>query len=352
MKLRSLSILLAFGSVSASWLACSSRTCVDDGTCGIVPAGDAGVDAPSIIVPAGCELAKEAKDSPACVDDAVGIFVDGANGSDANAGTKASPAKTIGAALGKLAGKPRVYICEGTYGEHVRVAATASLIGGFECGGWRYTGAKPRVTPEDKGTALDVRAAGAEIEISDMVLEARDATEASESSIAVFVANTSKVSFRRVGITAGVGQKGADATSAAAFSPASAPSGTSGAGPGAGAETKNEACMTSIGGAGGKDGATSGGSGVIAIAPVYPDGNTGAGGTAGPTCNAGGGGSDGAYGVAGAAGVGAATAGVVDPPGWKPADGVSGGAGGNGQGGGGGAQRVAGGTGGAGGHGG
>ena len=77
--------------------------------------GDAGVDAP----PAGCDPRADPKDAPKCVVSDFGVFVDATGGADGNPGTKELPTKTIAAALGKLGGKPRLYLCEGTYPEHV-----------------------------------------------------------------------------------------------------------------------------------------------------------------------------------------------------------------------------------------
>src|SRR5450432_1248299 len=60
------------------------------------------------------------KTNPACVSETFGVSVDGASGNDSNAGTKASPVKTIGHALTILVGsKVRVFVCEGTYPEDV-----------------------------------------------------------------------------------------------------------------------------------------------------------------------------------------------------------------------------------------
>jgi hypothetical protein len=72
-------------------------------------------------------------DSPACVDDGIGVFVNATAGSDSNLGTKAMPFKTIGYAIQKAGAKPRVYICEGTYPSawtrRTAPAARAALAG-------------------------------------------------------------------------------------------------------------------------------------------------------------------------------------------------------------------------------
>ena len=114
-----ISIVGATSFVALLW-ACSSipGVCDDPGSCqddGGAPEGSSSGSEAGIDAPPGCDLTREAKDSPACVDDAVGVFVDGTTGLDTNAGTKLSPVKSIGAALGKLGNKPRVYVCAGTY---------------------------------------------------------------------------------------------------------------------------------------------------------------------------------------------------------------------------------------------
>ena len=97
--------------------------------------GDSG-DSGMVLPPAGCDPAADPKDAPKCVVNEFGVFVDGAGGSDGNVGTKDSPVKTLSAGLGKLSGKARLYICAGTYAEHVKLTSAVSLFGGFACGTW------------------------------------------------------------------------------------------------------------------------------------------------------------------------------------------------------------------------
>lgn len=349
-----LGLFAAAGAVLLAHCSSFPDTCRGD-ACGSSPEGS--TDAPTLDggadvmqPPAGCDPSADPKDAPKCVVSDFGVFVDAAGGSDANAGTKDSPVKTITAALGKLAGKSRVYVCEGTYDEHVKLTSAVSLYAGFACTSWSYSGIKAKLAPSTAGLALEVRGAAAALVVADLDLFAIDATARGESSIAAFVVSSAKVTLRRVAATAGKAQDGLDATAPAAFAPANAPDGTPGAA--GGAQTPNPACATSIGGAGGKDGATNGGAGQVAIAPVFPVGNTGAGGTGGAACGAGGTATNGSYGIAGTPGAGAATSGTLDATGWKGNDGAPGGAGGNGQGGGGGAQIFVGGVGGSGGPGG
>jgi hypothetical protein len=106
--------------------------------------------------PVGCDPAADPKDAPKCVVSEFGVFVDATGGADANPGTKESPVKSIGAALGKLGNKQRVYVCEGTYAEHVKLTSAVSLYGGFACGAWSYSGGKAKIAPADVGYALQV----------------------------------------------------------------------------------------------------------------------------------------------------------------------------------------------------
>jgi hypothetical protein len=325
---------------------CSSLpdTC-QGAACGVAPDGsmsEGGTDSGADVAqpPAGCDPAADPKDAPKCVVSDFGVFVDATTGSDGNAGTQDSPVKSISAALGKLGGKPRVYICEGTYAEHVKITSAVSVYGGFACGSWSYSGTKAKIAPTDKGLALEIRGVSAAVALSDLEVTAKDASEPGESSVAAFVVSATKVTFRRTSLTAGKGVAGTDDTDPGAFAPLNAPDGTAGsAAVNPGGQTPNPLCTTSIGGAGGKDGTPNGAAGVVAVVPVYPVGYTGAGGPGGVSCFAG----DGSYGVAGTPGAGASTLGTLDASGWKGADGAPGGTGGNGQGGGGGGQKVVGG---------
>ncbi|HSO40687.1 MAG TPA: DUF1565 domain-containing protein, partial [Labilithrix sp.] len=103
---------------AALHLHCSSDpvSCDEAHTCGGTDGGgpEGSADAP-VDVPKDCDAAAEPKDAPKCVVSDFGVFVDATSGSNTNPGTKDSPVKSITAALAKLAGKPRVYVCEGSY---------------------------------------------------------------------------------------------------------------------------------------------------------------------------------------------------------------------------------------------
>jgi hypothetical protein len=237
-------------------------------------------------------------------------------------------------------------VCEGTYPERVKLMSATSLFGGFACGSWSHTGAKPKIAPSDKGYALHIEKAGAALIVADLELVAQDATDPGESSIAVFMSESKEVKLRRARATAG---KGAAAAEAAAppsnlFSETLADlDGTTASGA-SGGLIKTCACKTygtTAGGKGGNAGnpAPNGENGTSTPAPASMPPRTGAGGdgytTAVGFCTPGRAGSDGS---ARSGGPGAKSYGVLAASGWAPAIGASGEAGnpGGGAGGGGG----------------
>src|ERR1019366_543478 len=76
-----------------------------------------------------CMITTEPKDTPCLVDETYGVFVS-ASGHDSAAGTKADPIKTITAGITKtLLGPKRVFVCSGTYDEHLVVGASQDGVG-------------------------------------------------------------------------------------------------------------------------------------------------------------------------------------------------------------------------------
>lgn len=344
-------VVLGLAHCSSSPVVCQGAACELDASAIDGPKDD-------VSVPPGCDAEADPKDAPACVVNTFGVFVDAASGSDSNPGTKESPLKTVAAALAKLEGKPRIYVCEGTYREHVKLTSAVSIYGAFACGTWSYSGAKSNITPPDRGIALSIVNAARDVVLSDLEVTAANGTDPGESSLAMLVAKSSKVTLRRLHVSAGTGVSGKNGTSATEFA-SPAPNGKSGnAATTPGEATSNPACQTSIGGAGGASAGNddNGRDGKVSITPVFPTNASGVGGRAvNADCTGGSGGKNGSFGPGGVAGAGASTLGVLTDNGWTPADGADGGKGTDGQGGGGGARlsgMVAGGGGGAGGCGG
>ena len=193
-------------------VACGVGTDCDSGLCaGPIVKPDGGRDGPPAI-PADCILTKSPKESKACVDDSVGIFVD-RNGKTGAAGTMRDPLPSIGAAVTKATSsqRTRVYICDGKYEEVIVLNSPISIYGGFDCS-WTNTGLKPRVSPL-KGVALELRSISDEVVIEDIdVTGLSDANTKGASGIGAVVVD-SKLTLRGVIITAGQGQEGAKGSS-------------------------------------------------------------------------------------------------------------------------------------------
>lgn len=352
----SLSLLLVVGTALVSFTACGTETkgtCEETLSCGgtdgggdVVIGNDGGADV--VQPPDGCDPAADPKDAPKCVVSEFGVFVDATSGADANPGTKDSPVKSITAAVGKLAGKTRIYVCEGTYAEHVKLTSAVSLYGGFACGSWSYSGTKPKVAPADVGYALEIGDATGDVTVADLSFVAANAVDKGQSSIAAFVHKASKVMLIRSALEAGAGKEGTDGaggstgtitavTGGGALNASGYPASGTTAG-----TIKTCTCSsggTSSGAAGGGP-AGAGALGMPSLGGAAP--NDGVGGLASTNCNAAepnGGGNTGAdaANVADAAKVTAL--GVLDATGWKPQAGAAGASGTPGQGGGGGGGR-------------
>jgi hypothetical protein len=331
--------------------ACSTTDCADVGACAgpAAPAQDAG-DAgprvyPEVPPPPGCKPEADAKESPECMVDAYALFVDGVNGLDSNAGTKAAPLRTIPAAMNNdlLAGRPRVYVCADLdYTDEITVAPNVSVFGGFACETFRpILNKATRLAPKAL-TAFRIVDSTKGVVFSDLDIVASDGVAPGDSSIAVFVVS-SVATFRRVKMTAGSGRD-APATDETGTNHGTVSNGQPGNGP-AGGVSPTCTCPLhgkSFGGKGGDTGqkGENGTSEPLATQVAY----NGQGGNGGPTCVAG---SRGPAGAAGEGGRAAAAFGTLSAQGWLPASGTDGmpGQPGGGGGGGGGNTSVGGGSG-------
>ncbi|HSQ67932.1 MAG TPA: hypothetical protein VLM85_32200 [Polyangiaceae bacterium] len=321
---------------------CSGGTCSGADCLSTDGGGDVNVDgAPDsdVVVPPSCDLSADLPASPSCIDDGIGIFVDATSGDDTNPGTRARPVKTIGAAVGIVGAKPRIYVCEGTYAEDVSLTQSnaVSLYGGLACGTWTYSGKLPVV---GKSTlALHIAGAQKPLVLSDLAFQSADATQPGESSIAALVTGSTDITLRRVRLRAGAGHDGAPGVTGSNWTTVaqSDPSirGNSASGGTGGASHTCALCadaVQSTGGMGGNGGllaATSGGDGAPSLQGKAPaDGKGGASG-----CVAG---DDGANASAAIPAPGATTLGKLSANGWLPTGGGGGPNGSPGQGGGGG----------------
>ncbi|MGH7286299.1 MAG: DUF1565 domain-containing protein [Polyangiaceae bacterium] len=309
------------------WLACGSST--------FSSGGDAG----SQNVPPNCDARADPKDSPACVDDSIGLFVS-PSGDDGNTGTKESPVQTIGRAVTKADNQhDRVYVCSGTYAETVKLTGPISIYGGYSCSDWSYAGTAggtgPKVVPSDTGYALDLEGVGAPATIEDLELDAQSGKNPGDSSIAVFISKSSgPITLRRVIAVAGDGSTGADAVVTMNYDGGEFLKGNAGVGDvGGAAHDCTSMCLNGLGSIGGKGGDANspGGNGGPPLPPA-PAGDDGAGGSGG-SCNP----HIGASGAIGDAGApGAAIAGTLAASGWTASVGDTGETGQAAQGGGGG----------------
>ncbi len=319
-----------------------------DGSIGIDTGLDTGVDGSvdtGIDTSPTCDLTVDPKDSLACVDDSVGVFVDSA-ASDANNGNKATPVATIthGLDVAKMRGVGRVYVCEGNYPEDVLITAAndgISIYGGFKCTAWSYSGIKPVIGKTQDPFKMDGLVKPVTIE--DVEVDGKDGDVNTLSSIAMFVNASTNIKLKRVKLVAGKGFLGANGLKGINYKtiPQSDPAIM-------GNNAKNNiggashACMlcvdakNSTGGGGGNAGGGSGKPGTDGLPNLggaFP--NDGKGGL-GDTGNGCGGGDNGSAGGAGSSAASPVVLGTFDPTGWNGTPGLAGTNGGPAQGGGGG----------------
>lgn len=308
-----------------------------------------------------CDTTQDPSTEPCLVTGAYGVFVSPMGSDTTGDGSQAMPYATVGKGLdaAKAAAK-EVFVCAGTYGEHVVIDAAhdgVSVYGGFSCADWSYAKTNvAKIAPHDPGPALRVDTLSKGTTVSDLELDSVDAQKPGDSSIATFVNASHNVVFRRVTMKSGngaAGAAGADGASMSNYDVNLMPSDPRIAGKsapaqmGAAAQTCSGLCanangMTSTGGAGANYGSGLPGSNGGPAIPENPPGQTpkhdGAGGAAGICWNTGRGGpgDPGATGAEVQGGIAATSSGSLSSTGWTPTDGQPGHTGGVGQGGGGG----------------
>ena len=330
--------------------ACSS---FDGDGSGDTPGGDdAGADRLVTGSSPTCDPSEDTKDPNGCVADEHGLFVDSFSGDDGNNGTKKSPLRSISAALASSTDKPNIYVCEGTYAEHLTNARAASIFGGYACADWSYSGIKAKVVPTDAGVVLSLTQVRDSVIVSDLEITAPPGNGAITSSVGVFVGSAKAVKLRRLSVTAGAGAKGrngvrGDSGSIVKVSSGSTVStGVSGSGLNGGA-AKTCTCgngATSTGAKGGDAaGTTDGADGM----PAYASMPAGGKGQTAAECAVGGAGSMGAEAPVPTDATPPPVA-TIDAAGWHAGDGGDGTIGNAGQGGGGGGGAAGGGGGGGG----
>lgn len=335
----SIGVLVGFAAVGCSGDDCASGNCLQTDSGG----SDASGDVNQADVPQNCDLAADITASPACIDDGVGVFVDGTNGDDANPGTKAQPFKTIAKGIAAAGAKPRVYVCAATYDEDVSLtqANAVAIFGGLQCGSWTYDGSEPIVGHGT--TALRVDGVVKPTVLSDLSFVAAAGSQPGDSSMAAFVTSTADLTLRRVKLRPGAGHDGAPGTTGSNWSAVAQDdatiAGKDASGNTGGADHACTLCTdgaNSTGGGGGAGGLTSssgGNPGLPNLSANPPD--DGAAGA--NTCTAG---HNGASAPVGTAALGATVVGKLTSTGWAPTAGQDGPNGGPGQGGGGGGGKA------------
>ncbi len=197
---------LVFGAYSCAGF--TSNVCDYPGACtgdgGTIEGGKDGTSDVSIDAPPDCDLTKDPKDSPSCIDDGVGVFVS-PTGNEANPGTKALPVKTLATALTKLGGKPRIYMCEGNYPGSVEIKTGVAIYGALKCD-WTAGGARPVIQADKPAFGLQLEAAN--ISLIDIEVDGADGVADGESSVGVFANAASGAALTRVKVIAGNGKNG------------------------------------------------------------------------------------------------------------------------------------------------
>jgi hypothetical protein len=353
-------LLVAFGLCSLSafaalGVACDVGTDCDFGKCDGPKVGaetpdgsstDGGADVDASPIPPGCDLTKDPKTSPKCIDEDAGIFV-APNGKPGASGTRTDPVGSITDALPKLDGPkgriPRIYVCAGDYSENISVSTTVDIFGGLDCASWAPDAPKPKFTAKAPGDFALKITGSKNISITDISFAAQAAGQTAANSIAAFVSEASgNVRLTRVDLAALEGANGATPAAPGADGAVVAGDldGNNGGNPTTDKGGTEKVCTcvggkTSTGGKGGDNGFP-GENGKVAIVPAMPATATGAGGAVG-ACNPSGTGADGSTARGGNDGVAAAEVGDLVSGGWTPAAGGRGQDGVAGQGGGGGA---------------
>lgn len=236
--------------------------------------------------PDGCDPSADSKNAQACVSNDFAVFVDATGGKDTNAGTKEAPVASVTKAIELRGAKNRIYVCEGNY-KPFSLTAPVSVLGGFKCGEWTYSGVQANFEAEKAGDyALRVQGAQGTFVIADASFKAKPGDTTALSSIAAFVSDTTGLTLRRVALTAGAGAPGSDGeegkTGVSTPADLNGNAGKAQTEGGAGGDAKTCVCSSggqSVGGRGGDTTGfnTAGQAGTPVISPPSLPASTGAG---------------------------------------------------------------------------
>ncbi|MBI5497834.1 MAG: choice-of-anchor D domain-containing protein [Deltaproteobacteria bacterium] len=293
-------------------------------------------------------------------DTALDVFVDGANGDNANAGTRTAPKRTIAEGINAAAGGRFVLVAQASYTESITLRNGVSVVGGYVAGNPRWVRtATNRASVQGGVTAVTATGISLATRLESLLITAANNAAASGSSIGVKAFNADGLQLVNLEVTAGTGgagTNGANGTAGAGGGNGGAGvagcDGCSGNGTAGTAGSPVGVCANGVAAGAGGTGGTGGygaGSGTNGQTGG-PAGTGGAGGGGGAgdgshSCawGCGSGGNPGGNGSAGAGGGavtdanGGASTGTIDVNGmWQPSNGGTGAHGNNGTGGGGG----------------
>jgi hypothetical protein len=252
---------IIFGLISALAVGCSlvSGNICDYGVCRAdADGGDASAEASATDAttdrdppPPGCDTPNEPLKNPEkCLVDSFGVFVS-PTGDDANPGTKAKPLKSIAKALG--AGKPRIVACEGEYVGSLDITNGVSLYGGVSCD-FAKAGGRAKVSASKPDYGIKVAKVADAVVLADVEVLGIAGVAPSESSIGVFVSESTNVQFVRAKIEAADGADAPPKKDGAFTLAASAPKGGDASGNTGGASATTGTCPGGGSSTGGKGG--------------------------------------------------------------------------------------------------
>lgn len=244
------------------------------------------------------------------------LFVNGASGNDGNPGTRASPMRTIQAAIGAAAPTGAdLYITAGTFSVRTFTLATGvSLYGGYDLDWQRFVmrGYRSSMLSSDTRAVSGTDVSG--LTLDGLSINSADALASGESAYALVLVNATGITLTRNDFNAGHGADGVDGTRGSdgtynasmdggAGGSGSCDGAARGVGGAGGAASGTTGANTGgTGGMGGPEGANNGDGGLTGQAPFGSFTPGGAGGTGGNPGLPGSNGWDGANGSAGRSG--------------------------------------------------
>jgi hypothetical protein len=139
--------------------------------------------------------------------DATGAVFVSPNGDDTASGASDAPVKSIAKAIEVATSTSKdVYVCNATYSENLSLAKSVRVFGGYDCATWTRSSAHATVAPSSGIPLRLAKVTDASFDGIDFV--APDAIDASGSSIAVVVDQSTGIAFRRSLLESGAGANG------------------------------------------------------------------------------------------------------------------------------------------------